>query len=262
LITEGRRWNVVGSGRRARSRLAAKVLLAAASAGMTACVYAIGLRLWQPDQPIRLGLVFAIGVVAFLSSAYMAVAEYRSRRSESAREKVSFVLRALAFDLQDAAGLDVRDLGVSAYELRRRRLPPWSPVLVRRHRERATASTTAGGVRWRPGKGVVGRCVAEGQEVCVDLAALDRRLSSVGQSGWSTLDPDDRLGLSWRDYRRVRGKYGVVLAAPIIDDSRSPAQVVGCVVVDAPAGTRDRMLREHVHERVSTAASAILRLAL
>ncbi|MDQ4086077.1 MAG: hypothetical protein M3165_09690, partial [Actinomycetota bacterium] len=118
---------------------------AAASAGLTACVYATGLGLWQPARSIRMGLVFAVGVVAFLSSAYVAVAEYRSRRADSAREKVSFVLRALSFDLQDAAGLDVRDLGVSAYELRRRRLPPWTPVLVRLHRERATACTTAPG---------------------------------------------------------------------------------------------------------------------
>jgi hypothetical protein len=256
------RGNVVGSGRRARTRLTAKVLFAAASAGMTACVYATGLGLWQPARSVRLGLVFAIGVVAFVSSAYVAVEEYRSRRADSAREKVSFVLRALAFDLQDAAGLDVRDLGVSAYELRRRRLPPWTPVLVRLHRERATACTTAGGVRWRPGKGVVGRCVAEGKELCVDLAALDHRLGGVGQLVWNNLEPDDQLGLSWREYRRVRGKYGVVLASPIIDDSRSPAQVVGCVVVDAPAGTRDRMRRDDVRERVSTAASAILRLAL
>jgi hypothetical protein len=109
---------------------------------------------------------------------------------------------------------------------------------------------------------VVGRCVAEGKDVCVDLAALDRRLDDVRQSAWNNQDPDDRLGLSWREYRRVRGKYGVVRASPIIDDSRSPAQVMGCVVVDAPGGTLDRMHRDEVRERVSTAASAILRLAL
>ncbi len=95
----------------------------------------------------------------------------------------------------------------------------------------------------------------------MDLAALDSRLGDVGQPAWNRLAHDDRLGLSWREYRRVRGKYGVVLASPIIDDSPSPAQVMGCVVVDAPAGTLGRMQGDEVRERVSTAANAILRLA-
>ena len=93
-------------------------------------------------------------------------------------------------------------------------------------------------------------------------AAVDRVLRQVTRKEWSTVDPDLRLGLSWREYEKVRGKYGVVLASPIIDDRVSPARVVGCVAVDAPSGSRTKLTQAPVRERVASAGIAILRLVL
>jgi hypothetical protein len=96
----------------------------------------------------------------------------------------------------------------------------------------------------------------------VDLAALDISLSGVTREQWPSVDAESRLGLSWREYERVRNKYGVVLASPIIDDEGWHARVVGCVAVDAPAGSRKKLTRDEVRERVATAGTAIFRLVL
>jgi hypothetical protein len=247
---------------RGRVRLAVKIILAAAAAATSTCLLAIGVDLWDPSRTIRTGLVATTGAVAFTSSVHAAVEEYRRRITAAAREKVAFVLRALAFDLQDATGIDVRELGVSAYVRRRSRWCPWREELVRLHRERAVWCRATAGIRWRPGKGVVGRCVAQSKDVAVDLAALDMSLGAVTREQWPSVDPKLRLGLSWREYERVRDKYGVVFASPIIDDRGPHAMVVGCVAVDAPAGSRKKITRDEVRERVATAGTAILRLVL
>jgi hypothetical protein len=109
---------------------------------------------------------------------------------------------------------------------------------------------------------VIGRCVVESKDIAVDLAAVDRVLRRTTRKEWSTVDPDLRLGLTWREYEKVRGKYGVVLASPIIDDRVSPARVVGCVAVDAPSGSRTKLTQALVRERVASAGIAILRLVL
>lgn len=245
-----------------RVRLAAKVLAAAVGAGATMTLLSVGMGLWTPHESVRTGLVIAVGVVAFTSSVYAATEEYRGHMAAAVRERVAFVLRALAFDLQDATGLDVRDLSLGVYLRRRAIWVPWRERLVRIHRERATSRPVTSGVRWSPGKGVVGRCVAEGQDIGVDLTELDASISEVSREKWATIDPELRLGLSWKEYQRVRGKYGVVLASPIIDDTGSPARVVGCVSLDAPAGTRDRVTRDDIRERVASAGTAIFRLVL
>jgi hypothetical protein len=238
------------------------VFIAAAAAVTTACLFAVGSDVWNPSKSVRTTLVVAAGALAFVSALAAAIEEYRGGVAAAMREKVAFVLRALAFDLQDAVGLDVRELGVSAYVLRREVFAPWRLRLARLHRERPAWSRATAGVHWRPGKGVVGRCVAEGKDVAVDLIVLDKALRDVTRRQWSSTDAELRLGLSWREYQRVRGKYGVVVASPIIDDRGPHARVIGCVAVDAPPGSLKKVTPEPVRERVATAATAILRLVL
>lgn len=250
------------SGSQGHVRLAVKVAMAAAAATTSSCLFAIGMDLWNPDRPVRTGLVVTAGAVAFASSSYAAVEELHRQASAAAREKIAFVLRALAFDVQDATGIDVRELGVSAYAVRRSRWTPWRHELVRLHRERAAWGRASAGIRWRPGKGVLGRCVAQSKDVAVDLAALDLALAGVMRKQWPSLNEEQRLGLSWREYQKARGRYGVVLASPIIDDRGWHAEVVGCVVVDAPPGSRKKLTRDEVRERIASAGTAILRLAL
>jgi len=246
----------------AHARIAAKILIAAAAATASTGLTAVGVRLWDPEREVLVTLVATSGAIAFGSATYAAAEEVRAQMAARVREKVAFVLRALAFDLHDATDLDVRDIGVSAYVRRRAWWRPWHEYLARMHRERAAWCAATSGIQWRPGMGVVGRCVSEAQDVAVDLSSVDEQLGGVARREWSRVEPDLRMGMSWREYHKARGKYGVVLASPIIDDRGSPARVRGCVAVDAPAGSMGRITADPVRERVASAATAVLRLVL
>ncbi|WP_432495848.1 hypothetical protein [Kineococcus gypseus] len=94
----------------------------------------------------------------------------------------------------------------------------------------------ASGTAWAPGKGVIGRCVAEGRVVAEDLAAADAALGDVDAAGWQRLPADVRQGLTHEEHRRLRGRYGVVVAVPLVDDSGPVSAVTGCLALDGPAG--------------------------
>ena len=56
------------------------------------------------------------------------------------------------------------------------------------------------------------------------------------------------------EFQRVRGKYGVVLATPMIKETPLGSRVVGCVSVDAPADAFAAMSSDEVRGLVAAAA--------
>ncbi|ABS03392.1 hypothetical protein Krad_1906 [Kineococcus radiotolerans SRS30216 = ATCC BAA-149] len=189
---------------------------------------ALGLEragLWDPGDVVLVVLVVLTAVLAVASTATQAVARLLGARREATRDLHDDLLSGALWAVVDATGgrVDPRDLAVAAYRVRR----PLgrAPRLARVHRVRSRRRPVASGVRWAPGKGVIGECVATGAVVARDVTGPD----AAGE----------RQGLSAEEFRAVRGKYAVVVAVPLVDDAGESSRVTGCLALDGPPGALD-----------------------
>lgn len=179
--------------------------------------------IWNPSAGVVVTLVVLTAVLAIGSTLEHVVARTLDRRADADRELHDDLLSGALWAVVDATGgrLDPRDLAVAAYRVRRPFLRP--PRLARVHRVRSRRRPVASGVRWAPGKGVIGECVATGAVLARDVTVLD----AAGE----------RQGLTVEEFRRVVGKYAVVVAVPLVDDTGETSRVTGCVALDGPAGS-------------------------
>ncbi len=253
---------------------------AAAVAAATAVLLGLTqLKVIAPPLRVQVGAVAVSATLAFLSTTVSAVGAWRRRRDAAVHERIAFVLRSLAYTVQDLTDLDTRELGVSLHLLRADRWPPGAALanlvdgvspgsraarlrLVRVVRERASRRPTASGVVWRPGKGVIGLCVATGEVVGQDVAADSGPWLRVPAERWSTVPDDVRDGFTWDEFAALAGKYGAVLAAPLIDDSGQSSNVVGCVSLDGPDGSFDVLWSADVRSALAQAAETLRVLVL
>lgn len=218
------------------------VLAAAAGA-------ALGLQrsgLWGPSGTVVVVLVVLTAFLAVASTATQAVSGVLTRRRAGERELHDDLLAGASWAVVDATGgrVDPRDLALAAYRVRSS--PLRAPRLVRVHRVRARRRPGASGVRWAPGKGVIGECVATGAVLARDVGALD----AAGE----------RQGLSVEEFRAVRGKYAVVVAVPLVDDAGEASRVTGCLALDGPAGSLELLSTPAVLGVLEATSRALQRL--
>ncbi|WP_432526107.1 hypothetical protein [Kineococcus mangrovi] len=220
------------------------VAVAAAAAVVTLLLALDQASVWAAPESAVVTLVLLTAVLAVVPSVLRAVATVRGRGAAARRELFDDLLSGALWAVVDATGLDPRDLSVAGYRLVR----PWgrAPRLSRVHRVRARRRPVASGVRWAPGMGVVGECVATGAVVARDVTTLD----AAG----------DRQGLSPEEFRRVRGKYAVVVAVPLVEDSGARSSVTGCLALDGPSGSLERLDTAQVVGVLEAASRALQRL--
>ncbi len=216
---------------------------------------------WDATSTELAVLGVALAALAMGSSLGAAVGEYHTQRSAERRAKVAYLLEALGWAIQDATGIDLRDLGLAAYVIDRPLLRR-QQRLRRLHRLRPRATPGVSGVTWRPGKGVIGMCVVEGRDIGYDVSALDRDLEGVSAAEWAQLAADDRLGLSYEEWLLLREKFAVVVATPIVREHSGRARTIGCVAVDGPAGKLDALFSDEVRIEMQSAATSLERVVL
>lgn len=230
-------------------RVAAAAVAAAAGLGL-------GLQetgVWSPPRELTVSLVVAGVLVAFVTATEAAIDQRRRGRVAELREQARAVLSPLLLELEEATGINARQLGVAAYRVRRPIWPFSKPRLERLLRLQLLIRVSSG-IAWRPGVGVIGQCVERGEDVVENLAALDEQLDDVPPHEWASLGDDLTYGFSYEDFRRVRGKYGVILASPMIKETPLGSRVIGCVSVDAPADAFEQLADEEVRGLVAAAA--------
>jgi hypothetical protein len=210
---------------------------------------------WRLDDETRFW-VSITGVLIGFFGALTSIARQRAADAgEVQAERLRVLLQPVALRIQDLAGIDIRDLGLSAYLLRQWGLWrwPWEPRLRRVYRVRPKIAAVSH-VDWRPGKGVMGASVAQGQDVAEDLAALDEELEGTSLAAW---DPGLAYGLTYAEWLDTRGKYGVVLATPILVATSSGSRVAGVLVLDGPGGTFDTIVTEEIRALLASAADQV-----
>lgn len=283
-----------GGGRDTGTPRLVTAVTAAAVAAATAVLLGLAqLGVAHPPLRLRAAAVTVSAVLAFVSTTGSAVGTWRRGRDAARRDRIAFVLRTLAYTVQDLTDLDTRELGVALHLLRADRWPPSAAAanlaavfvpgrraprlrLVRVVRERASRRPSTSGVVWRPGKGVIGLCVATGdvvgQDVGADTAPWVGAGTSAGGHGASvaggvvdrwTLVPEDVRGSFTRaEFDALAGRYGTVLAAPLIDDGGTGSAVVGCVSLDGPHGSFELLWSPDVRSALAQAAETLRRLVL
>lgn len=225
-------------------------------------VFLFQLDVIDPTEGQRAGLGFAAAAIAAITTIIAAVAEFRARRGQLIADKTLFRLRSLAFAVQDITEIDVRELGLACYLLRPRKPWRWRPTLARVARDRAEHRPVVSGIRWRPGKGVIGRCVVEGAAIGTDLAADQADYTAVSEADWRSKRVPENvvLGLGYEEFIKVRGKFHTVIAVPMID--AGTGTVVGCVALDGPKGSLDRLWIDDVRNALTQGADDIAELVL
>ncbi|NAZ87103.1 hypothetical protein, partial [Kineococcus indalonis] len=241
-------------------RLVVDVSLAVLAAVVGALLALERAGLWAAPREVVGALIALTAVLAVATTAAQAVARWRAGRRAAHREVLDDLLHAVLWSAVDATGLDARDLAVAAYRLHRPAWPGRPARLLRLHRVRAGRRPVASGTAWAPGKGVIGRAAADGEVVAVDVAALDAVAGEVDAAGWQRLPAGVRQGLTFEEHRRLRGKYGAVVAVPLVDDSGPVSAVVGCLALDGPAGSLPRLSSPAVVGVLEATGRALRRL--
>jgi hypothetical protein len=214
-------------------RVAAAVIAAAAGLGLGLHeTGAVTLPGWLTVTLI----VGGVGV-AFVTATEAAIDQRRHGRAAELREQARAVLSPLLLELEETTGISTRQLGVAAYRLRHP-IWPFGRVRLERLLRMQLLIRVASGIAWRP----------------ENLATLDEQLADVSPPDWASLGDDLTYGFSYDEFQRVRGKYGVVLATPMIKETPLGSRVVGCVSVDAPADAFTAMSSDEVRGLVAAAA--------
>jgi hypothetical protein len=234
------------------------------AAAVVAATAGLGLGLheieaWTLPRWLTVTLVVAGVVVAFVTATEAAVDQWRHGRVVKLREQARAILSPLLLELEEVTGISTRQLGVSAYRIRRR-IWPFGQLRLERLLRLQLLIRVSSGIAWRPGVGVIGQCVQRGEDIVENIAALDEQLSDVPPHEWESLGDDLTYGFTYDEFLRVRGKYGVVLATPMIRETPLGSRVIGCVSVDAPADAFAVMASKEIRGLVAAAAVTLAAL--
>ncbi|MGI4895088.1 MAG: hypothetical protein ACRYF3_08255 [Janthinobacterium lividum] len=242
-------------------RVLADVTVAVLAALVAAALALDRTDLWDMQPHTVVLFVALAAALAIATSVSHAVAAVRAQRRNAQRDLLEDLLQGSVWAIADATHTDPRDLAVAAYETRTPWVRRWRGArLARLHRVRAGRRPAASGTVWTPGKGVIGTCVATGTVVARDLTALEARLDALDPAGWDALPESDRQGLTREEFTRLRGRYPVVVAVPVVDDTGSVSDVVGCLALDGPAGSLPALSRPEVLGILEASARAVARL--
>jgi hypothetical protein len=240
--------------------LMAKVALAAASIGAGAGLSLRATGIWHATRRQTISLVVIVAVIALWSSITSAVSEYRRVKAAEQQQRVTYILRAAAYTIADVTGIAVRQVGLSAYVIERKWHWIGPKVLRRLHRERAAFWPPPTAIEWRPGKGVIGLCVARERDFGRDVGADYSRWRDCTEAQWITDVPEDvKMGLNFEEFNLIKGKYGACVATPMVN--LDPVKVVGCVAIDGPLESYDRLWQDDVRALLQGAAVGIVLLS-
>lgn len=247
---------MAGSG--TRTVLVTKI--AAALAALTAAVVIVldqtGLAPVTPSERAAAGVVAA--ALAFVVTAGSAVREYRAPKVAARRDDVRLLLQGLALTVFDLTRIDVRELGLAVYVVRRDRWAPWRRHLERVHRERAMRRPSASSVVWRPGMGVIGRCVESGVDEAQDVGSDVAPWVDATRDDWDLRVPEQvKAGFTLDEFQALAGRYHVVVATPLLDDRGPRTRVLGCLSLDGPQGSYDDLSADDVRAAMAAVAATV-----
>lgn len=249
---------------------------AAMAAGLQAA------SIWELHRKSLIAIIVGAAVVTVVGQVLGLIGEFRDKNRESIAQDVRSYLFAMFIDVVEDSKLAARDVGFGAYLVRRRwvwrwpsyrrgfgvrwRWPrPWRRVLMRLDRHRPGDRYSTSRTVWTVGKGVIGQCVKREEFVRADVAEMWKAWLDCTEAEWAAAPADIRMGFTYAEFQRHKGRSGVVLAMPLIRDKGGKTKSIGCVAIDAPAGTIDRIMKpavrteRHMKDTSSAIANRVAR---
>lgn len=234
---------------------------------------------WHPSAQT---VFISIGILT-LSVIYGLFDALLERKRAKRRDEISVVVSERLFPLwyrisSSIDGDDAKEkLGVHAWfvpswysriskPMIRDRIPErirkhlWTPALWRAAQFRLEHSDQQTGIQWRRGKGAIGLCWKHTDVWHKRLDDLWGE-AELNYGDWVRLEPSKRIGLNFHEYKKIRRKYGYVIAMPIYRPrGRGAPQFLGCIAVDLPRSCRHINLdNEDQRSHIVTAATQIER---
>lgn len=115
-------------------------------------------------------------------------------------------------------------------------LPTWvRPNMGHLIMEPEYSKTALSGIPWVFGRGPIGQSWKYRSIVRVDFS----RYTTFSRKEWRALRREERLGMRYKHLRQMVKRYGSVLVVPLMRHHGDQV-MLGCLVLDAPAGKRER----------------------
>jgi hypothetical protein len=140
---------------------------------------------------------------------------------------VRAILSATISQVEMASGASWRSIGVSSYCLRRFL---WWKSLLLVEDLRLGGGSLRKPPRWLPRKGYIGTCFSNEESICLDWQSYFKEAAARGKTTWSSLQYDERYGLTWGELMRTE-QIEWVAAFPVFAPS---GKAIGVVAIDAP----------------------------
>jgi hypothetical protein len=190
--------------------------------------------------------------VPLAHAAVIEMGERGRRKVLERQDQVEAFLTASLIDLERHAGADLKTTGVQAFVVR----GFWKWERQVRLAKVRLAPTASSAIRWTKDKGIIGRCWVSHAPQFEDLETYFAPYRNYDQPAWNRLTPALRYGLSYEDFQRLNGKYGIVASVPIVN---SKDKYIGCIAADTPprAGTPPTLIKAEVLNTLSQTARLV-----
>lgn len=193
--------------------------------------------------PVVLAIAVAAAAVLQNSAQAVQTAQAPKRDGQNVRiQKAVFVALSL---VAKRCNLGVEILGASVFHVEKR--TRWQAKLffplrrtevlyrpaVRRVRLNAHPQPTS--VEWTTGKGAIGQVWSTGAYTHVDWSPIAKRHGGptpITRAKFDSLPARTRVGFSYDEFVSIVGKYGEILAVPIMSDGG--AKILGVIAIDRP----------------------------
>lgn len=207
-------------------------------------------QFWRNNEPWVIVALLVSASVPLVQAIIMERGERARRKAIEREQKIQLFLTTSLIYIVRHAGADWETTGIQAFEIRRRW--KWGATYHQKAAVVRLAPIPPSGIKWTEGKGLIGRCWKTRTRQFTDLAAHFSDVQHLGPEDWRNLSDEKRYGLTFDDFQRVRGKYGIVAAVPIISRKE---KYVGCITSDMPPG-RD-IAKRPVLESLATTAQLV-----
>lgn len=195
---------------------------------------------WAHQRPAQYLAVVALVVVSGVEVFGSVVDRVQLPRVRQFEQELRAVLSAGISQLAHNSTADWREIGVSAYHARGL---PWVRRLVLVDNLRLGTGPKFG-VRWRPGRGVVGTAYQQQDLLSVDWESYFKSAESGGPAAWLARGDLDRFGLSWGELMRTKALVGIA-ACPVFSEN---GELIGVVCVEAPTDLSTQRIGETMRD--------------
>jgi hypothetical protein len=196
---------------------------------------------WNPW--VVVGIAGGVGLLAFVDNLRLLRFKFLAAERNGARARMYRPLTAAFVSISEARGnISILKLGASVFTVEKRwtrrwKIFPWREErLGRLLRFRISDYPQESNVTWTRDKGAIGACWTTGQPVLRDRRATAARYGRPNyptEAQLQSMSVQEHCGMTLPEFIQTIGKYGEILAAPVV--ARNKGKLIGVLSIDCLA---------------------------